>query len=375
MAEEYKNPEQGLIDAVDKAFTKEEPTPAEPAEEVKEEIVEEVVESISEEESPSEEEVPAVESESPTEEDTPEEQETSSKEEAIQEDTVISDWDVGEKDGKEPAEFDFKSLASEVGFEAESKDEFVNRINEIKAKAEAPDPTATLPENLKKAIEIANQDGDFLEYLGVTSVNYDAYTDLQLVSNNFAGIFTTNGVIDNDGLNDYVDGLTDAEIKVKGGEIRNQLKANQGQVTANIEAETTRNRAAADKELKKELDGFNEYRDFKYSPTHKKQLYDGITSGDMIAEMFHGEDGKLSQRKTLERYSEFKFGKQQLDFLRQRTTVEAKKDMLDRLSNKNIKPKAGGLPTPEKPEKEKTGQEKVAQELREQGGGLFDHMK
>ena len=376
-SEEYKNPLDPFNAAADRvvAATKEEtPAPEAQEEEVVEEVAEEIVKEEVAEESPEVAEEATSESESQTEEDTTVEEETSN-EDVQQEDDVISDWDITSEEAESAAEFDYTSLATEAGFEAKNKDEFIKMVSEYKAKAESPDPTSTLPENLKEAIKIAGEDGNYLEYLGVTSVDYDAYNSLALVKGHYEQIFTNvNGVVDTDMLEMKMDGMSDADIEIEGQTLRSQYKGMQTQKADAIKAEANRNRELADKALRKVLDDTKEIDGFKLSPTNKKQLYDDITSGDMIAEMFHGTDGKIDQLKVLTAYSRHKFGDKQRAYLRQKISTEATKKVLDKIGNKNINTKAGGLPNVT-PEKAKTGQQALAAELKEHGAKLFNPMR
>jgi hypothetical protein len=366
--EDFNKAAQKTVDEQNAATpTQEEEIVAEtPAEEVvQEEIVKE--EEVAEEVLETTEEV--VDESEPKEDDTTVEQEAV-KDGAEQESDVISDWDTPSEEATKSTEFDFTSLASEVGFEADSKEAFLRQIEEVKAKAETPDVIATLPETLQKAIEIASQDGNYLDFLKVTSVNYDAVANLDIVTAHFNQLFTNaNGMVDADSVELNMDSLTDAQIEAKGMELKAQYKGQQDQRASAIEAETTQNRAEADKQLKSVLDGLTEHRGFKYSPSHKKQLYDGITTGNMIAEMFHGNDGKMDMTKVVNSYSDFKFGEQQNKYLRQQIETKATKKVLDRISNKSIETKSG-LPHREVSEpKDAAG--KVAADVRERGAEAF----
>jgi hypothetical protein len=381
MAEEYKNPQDPLNAAANRIAeaakaAAEELTPQEevapeaaPAEEIVESIEETPQEEVvAEEESPDSEEA-ITESEPPTEEDTLEDEETS-KEDVIEEDGVISDWDVtGEGDDVE--QFDYRSLAQEFGIEAESKDEFAEKVKELKVKADAPDPLADLPENFKKAIDLARNDGDYLEYLGITSVNYDAVADVDMVQNHYAQLYRKpDGSIDKEMLEMKMDSMTEADIIGEGAALKAQYRQQQSQKAADMEAQSARNRELADKALKSELEKLTEHNGFKYSPTHKKQLYDGITSGDMVAKMFHGTDGKMDYKKVIAAYSNYLYGEKQNKYLRQQIATKATKKVLDKLSNKKIEPK--GTVVDAKPDRTVlTDQQKFAKELKEQGASLF----
>lgn len=381
MAEEYKNPLDPFNAAADRVAAaqkglqeerepQEEEAPPAPEEEIVNEVPEEEtpLEESPTEESPADEEV-STESEPQSEEDTLEDDEAS-KEVVNEEDDVISDWDVSSEEAS-AEQFDYRSLAQELGVEAESKEELASKVNELKAKAEAPDPLADLPENFKKAIDIARNDGDYLEFLGITSVNYDSVADVDLVQNHYAQIFRkADGSIDNEMLEMKLDGMTEADIRLEGETLKNQYKQAQAQKAESLAAEAARNRELADKQLRAELDTLTEINGFKFSPSHKKQLYEGITSGEMISKMFHGTDGKMDYKKVINAYSNYLYGEKQNKYLRQQIATKTKKEVLDRLSNKQVQPK--GTPPNVTPKKEATGEQKLAEELREQGASLFE---
>jgi hypothetical protein len=289
----------------------------------------------------------------------------------------ISDWDALDSESLSDTksnEIDFKSIAGEIGIQAEGKDDFIAKINELKAKAEAEveNPIDSLPENLKKAIDVAKNDGDYMEYLGVTSVNYDAYPNEDIVKNHYANILrNADGTVDIAQVEMILDGMTEAEINVKGIELKNGLKIQQEQRARAIEAEAAQRRVEADKELRAALDGVTDHRGFKLTATHKKQMYEGITSGDIIKQMFHGRDGKMDWDKVINNYANFLYGERQVQFLKQQVASQTKKEVLNRLSNKSVEPKPTASPNVSDPNKKKTAQEILAEQLREQGANLF----
>jgi len=369
MAEEYKDPMAELNAAADKVV-------AQQTEEVVEEIVEqeeqkEIVEQV-EVDGVVAEESAAEEVVTETEEGTEVTEESETEEEITEPDLPISDWDVTPTEtGEDAAEFDYKSLASEVGFEATGKEDFVQKINDMKAKAEVPDPLEKLPTKLKKAIEIASQDGNYMEYLQITDVDYNAYKNIDLVTNDYAQmLIDANGVVDEDRLNAVMDSMTDADIDRRGLELKQTLGQRQAQIAANIEADASRNREIATRELKSVLEGFNEYRGFKYGPTHKKQIFDGVSSGDMIGQMFHGSDGKIDQAKVVKAFANHLFGDKQHEFTKQQSATKATKKVLDKLSNKQIEPK-GKLVGVKPTGGEKTIQQSLAEDVEKNGADAF----
>jgi hypothetical protein len=131
---------------------------------------------------------------------------------------------------------------------------------------------------------------------------------------------------------------------MRGSEIKQNLTAQQDTFKVNVEREAQAARLEADTNLKAALDTMQERRGMKLNGTHKKKLYDSISSGQMVQDLFYGKDGKMDYNKVAKIVFDATYGDKVDNFLKQRITTSTKKELLDRLSNKQIEPKAGDLP-------------------------------
>lgn len=332
-----------------------EPTPAEPAkpaepvvEPKKEEITPEAGEEAAIEPTPSEGDQtssnePVASSEEGTE--PPVEAPTEPSEEGTE--TVFDDWDVTETPEAEVPEeavnVDSSVVLKDLGLEGLTVDEAKNRIQQLKD-AEGVDPLSNLPENLKQAIKLAQNDGDWLQFLGVNAVDYNSIDDSVLLANSLAPYFTdAEGKIDKEGLEDYMEGMTEVDKQIRARQMKDELIAKQAAQSKQFEVEATQRRVEADRDLKAALDATEEIRGLKLKPNHKKKIYDGISTGDMIKEMFFDKQGKMDFNKVIDHYFNHLYGKQADTYLRQRITSSTKKDMLDKLGNVQVQPKPSDM--------------------------------
>ena len=374
MSEESKvSPfEQALIDNAGFEEPVVEPEVTEPA--VAEPVVEPVVEPAAAEPTTEEPTVETPEEPSSTEPDsTTVDDSTPPAEPEISEPEVgtesLDNWDDDGEPETEPADKDVDSIRilKDFGFEGLTVDQAKEKINKLRETTNV-DPFADLPDNLKQAIQIAKDNGDYLEYLGVTSVNYDNVDARILFENNMASYFVDkDGEFDKEGFKDYIDGLDEKEIEIKGKQLKQELIARQQEQTRRLEADAGQRRVQAEKDLKIVLDSVDSIRGFKLKPSHKKIIFDNITSGDMINEMFYDKTGNMDFDKVVKIYFDYKWGDRATKFLQQRMETSAKKELLKELGNVNVTTPPPILPgaVPEK----KTAQDLMAEHLTKGGFG------
>lgn len=341
---EYKNVEDPFIQAANRQVAKNAPV-EEP--EVVEEVVEETIvpETVEPTETPISEEVDTTTV--PTEEDevTPAAEPTEEEAEDVD---IFENWDElssEEEDAPttDPQRLDISSITDSLKDvfgedKIDSAQALVQKVRELhQEKSRAADSLAGIPENLKKAIEIAQLDGDYLQYLGVTSVDYNSVDDTTLVQDKYARLLTdANGNVDVEKLAEIMEGMSDTQIELQGKELRNQYIANQRQFETQVAKEAQAAKLEADRELRKALEGLNEVRGFKLNATHKKNLYESISSGKIVQDLFYGDDGKMDYAKIAKIVFDYQNGDKINKVLTQRIKTSAKKEMIDKLSNKNV---------------------------------------
>ncbi len=256
--------------------------------------------------------------------------------------TEIEDWDTSDSDtdtvSTDDIKTDYSKLANELGITGGNENDIINGIKQLKdAGKEATDVMANVPDSLVKAIEISKQGGDYMDYLGVSSVDYSNIDGSQLYETQLAGIFTSeDGTFDREGYDEYLDTLPDKEIEIRGMQLKRGLINEQKVEQARITQEADTRKVEAERELKQAIDGTEKIRDFVLTPTHKRDMYKAIASGDVISELFYNETGKMDYNKVIKIYFDHKYGAKADEYLKQRITTATKKTFLKDLSNSNI---------------------------------------
>lgn len=235
------------------------------------------------------------------------EPETKKEEVAPKEDGLFSDWDTPAEEPEVKTEIKsglpdeiLGELGKVLGLEKVSrKEDLVQALTTLKQEAEkakGPDAAEIHPE-LLKAIELSRKGGDFYEYLKVTSVDYSKTDPVELYEDYVIDQLTdANGQVNEDEVNDYLDGMKDSEKRLKGIELQKRLVYEQQRKVADIEAETLRKREEQDAKLKAALGGLQEVDGFKISDSHRKEVFGWVT-GKMMKDLFYGPDGNLDPVK------------------------------------------------------------------------------
>jgi hypothetical protein len=277
---------------------------------------------------------------------------------------LFEDWDSVENTPEIPEDavnVDATSVLKDLGFDGLSVEQAQAKIQEMKD-ASVVDRFEGVPDNLKEAIELAKNDGDWLEFLGVTSVDYNNISDDVLLTNNLAHYFTNaEGVLDREGLEDYMDEMSDVDRQIRARQIRDQLVGQQQLRKQDLERQAEQRRAEADRQLRAALDKAEDIRGFKLTAANKKKIFEGISSGDMIREMFQDKAGNWDWGKVITNYFNHLYGSKADSYMKQRITSSTKKDFLKKLSNVEVEAKPSDLPeaTPE----QMTAQKQMVKDL------------
>jgi hypothetical protein len=230
--------------------------------------------------------------------------------------------------------FDFSSLGKALELDGvDSQDALVGKVKEISQKAKEYEGKlaaySSIPEPLKEAIELANKGGDYLEYLGVSTINYDDFDDRSLVEEELIelGIFNNaDGSVNEDALAEYVDGLNDKELRVKGAQVRNRFKQEQASQRQALQKKAEEQKVKAIETMRATLDKVNNIGPFKLNQSRKKELLDSFSSGQMMKELFQDSQGRFDYAKAIQVYYRTKYGdkveKLAADYVRSKTIKE-----------------------------------------------------
>lgn len=188
---------------------------------------------------------------------------TETTEESTEED---SDWDEVQEEKAEAApEFDWSELSKEAGIEANSKEEFLEKVkNALQPQVKDND----VIENLNTYLELSDKD------LVIADMRASKYED--------------------EAIEDTIDRLTDAGLlKREATLIRQQLNKhihNERERIANEKIQSEKQKEEASLKSRKELQNFikkkEEFFGGKVSQKEKKRLYSYITKGNFAQDIF-----------------------------------------------------------------------------------------
>lgn len=281
-----------------------------------------------------------------------------------EENPIVDDWDVlGSSESAEDNQsvassgMELGEVSKAFGIESNvsSLDELVKQVKDQVVK-EQPDVLEGVPENLKEAINVAKEGGDFLQLLEVSAVDYDKvdprfFVEQQVLE---TGMFTKeDGTTDNEALQEYMDSLPEVDVAIRGKAIINQLKAEQVRKKQDILQANQELKRKADSNLKDALSKLDSVANFKLNDKHRSEMFNDISSGNMTRSLFLGADGKYDYKKMSENYFKVKYFDSIMKFMSTKVSNNTKKEMVEQMTNPNLGT-GGSVPAPEQP-KEMSG--------------------
>lgn len=267
----------------------------------------------------------------------------SSTVDAAVEEFNFEDWDSESESETKPTQvpttpaFDFTSFVKDIGFEESDPEKVKSKIKELKSK---PSDLEGVPDNLKKAVELARKGGDYLSFLKVSSVDYSQIKPEVLFEHD---VVTKLG---EEQGRELLDAMTPLQKKLEGTKLKDsmmyqqQLQQQQYETAAEqARRESELKKANADKALKSELDKVNEIAGLKLKPSHKQDMYEAITTGRMQKELFFNpENGEYDYKNMMETYFVKKNLPKIIQKIQQSTKTSTKKEVIRELTNPQVKP-------------------------------------
>lgn len=241
-------------------------------------------------------------------------------------------------------DFDYLELGKSTGLgEIKTKDELVSKVKELQTKA-----LDGVPDNLKKAIELAKQGGDYLSYLKVSQVDYNAYDPVELFKTDlYNRVKTLNPQATKEELETrFQDALgTYAPIQqlIEGQKIQKSYSDVQRQEALRLEQESLQRKSQADTRVKESIDKLDDVNGFKVKPHHKAAMYEYITSGQLQKDLF-SESG-YNYEALVEIAFQRKYGKKANEFLWNKAKTASKKEIVQELTNPQIEKPTSPLQT------------------------------
>jgi hypothetical protein len=197
--------------------------------------------------------------------------------------TVVESWDKSANTDEPKASVQdeepyFQKLAKKVGIQVKDEDELVSKLK--------ADPYEGLPTNLKKAIDFAKKDGDFLQLLKVSAVDYNTFDPVQLFE---ADVLSK--APNKEEAKDWLSTLSPVQKQIEGQRLKDRLIFQQQQQEQDLyrSLEATKQAQAAEKQkaietLQNAVDNTEAVEvagyKFKLDAKHKKALVNSIASGE-----------------------------------------------------------------------------------------------
>lgn len=284
-------------------------------------------------------------------------------------DDEVSDWDLEDSDNasEQPETNVYKEFEEVLGLSNPDKGSVIQEIKKLKEDyqrvtktlEETKSQTPFANDMISKANEIAKNGGDYLAYLGATSVDYDNVPDEALIEHKYAAYFE-NDEDPQAEFQDFLASKSDREKRIIAQEVRNDFKNSQEQAKRQIEQEVIQKRKSLDEGITKHLETTSAIFGLKINPSHKKQIYGDIESGKLINDVYYKPDGTYN----FQAMAEFSFFKNNRDkifkLIKDKTSNEVKRDEFRKLSNVEVTKKS----SPVKEQTPMTGIERMMQEYK-----------
>jgi len=276
--------------------------------------------------------------------------------EAVEEVAFGDDFDEFLSGDKKSDEFGdkFSEQFKDLGIEAKNITEFKSAISELKRKAEDATNAVEMAfanDLLKEANELAKNNGDWQEYLGISSMNYEAVPDDNLIlweeQNSFAN---------KEELEEYVASLDDKTKELLAKKIRNRLVAEQTNKKQELVDRAKQYQEQYDQNLNSSISKLEKVSDFKVNDQMKTDLRKALTSYDDKAKatefqkmFFLNEKGEPDFDKMTQSAIKLMMYDKVVEYAKSKSANATKKQLLQETSNVT-KPvgKITSAPTPQK---------------------------
>jgi len=268
-------------------------------------------------------------------------------EEEVQEEEVLDDldldgWDENEEVEVEKPSVSYKDIATELGFgDLETKEDLVKAIKEKEestAKEKVGKEFDGLPDELLDAIKLVKNGGDYREYLNVTAIDYKKIDAkkffIEAAKEHF---IKDDGTLDSESLQDFVDDQDETMMDIQGAAIKKQYVERQETEKRLLASNALKRKELTEMKLNDVLSNFSSFNGYKVNESHKKRLYQDITTGKAMKEMFYDKNGEYDMSKVVKAYFYYLKGGQMEKFRAQRAKNTALRDVLGDANNADLK--------------------------------------
>lgn len=263
-------------------------------------------------------------------------------EEANEQDNIIEEWDdsIDEEEQEAQNTIDFNELSKDLNVEVKSKDELLVKFKELQDKVSnyesESNQYANLPEDLKAAIDLAKNGGDYLSYLDAGAVDYDQVGDREMLEFHYQSMFD-NTEEGREELLDYLDSMSDAQLKINARQVRQQLKSQQEQRKSQIKESSDKQKQMVVSGVKDAVSKLDKVGDFKVKPSHKSRIEKAILDGSLSEYINGGSNGNYDFNKMVENAFKIMYYDNITSYLKTKVANSTKRDIIEKTSNASIK--------------------------------------
>lgn len=252
-------------------------------------------------------------------------------------DEPVDDWELDTPKPAEPAPttLDIQAIAKELGVEnVKTKEDLVKTLSELKIKAEAASKNIeVLPEDLAKAVDIAKQGGNYLEYLKVSAVDWQKQDPVLLFENwVYDRMAKQNKTAEE--IDAYLDKIDDIDKELRGQELQAQYINYQNQQRMAIENQAKAEKQQFEASARAALNSISDIYGFKLNQSHRDSLYHDFTSTPVGKALLAQSGGDF--KSALEGLFNVKYGAKIDQFRKQQLKNSVKRDLLNELQNPKI---------------------------------------
>lgn len=283
--------------------------------------------------------------------------------EETQDEVIEIDFD----DDTVSSDTDYSDLLTKFGENGKSMDSIATEYKELKEKSKKLESSlnekesllSSLPDSLRDAIDIAQNNGDFLDYLEISSVDYKSIDPVTLYMEDLKSrVPQTQEALEE--LEDYVGSLSRTELMLRGMDIKEKLvKSRQDKIDGYKVRALQRAKEEKENALSA-LESLDTIGNIKVPISFKKSRQKMIDSGSFTKNILSNGSGATDYKKALEMdfiYSNFS---KIVNVLKTQSKNEEKRNIIEKRAN--IKTGAAGA-TPSANTTEKSGWEVLMEQL------------
>jgi hypothetical protein len=171
----------------------------------------------------------------------------------------------------------YKNEFSDLGLEGvNTSQDFVEKFKSLKQELEeTKESTKTVFANdmIREANEIMKQGGDWLSYLGLSTLDYDSVPDVDLLSYELKSDFDTKEELD-----EYIASLDETQIRLNAKRIRKDLKLQQDTQKQQVALQAQEHQRVYDESLRKAINGIDKVDRVKVKDQDRASIQKMLTT-------------------------------------------------------------------------------------------------